>query len=106
MITMLPKAVEDYRHQITRGLYNNRRAASKARVILRKLLGPIDLRPGPDKSLWAKYDLCPAALLITAGTGTTGSGGPLWALLAQSAEAPVIRLAYFAMLLQSRSACA
>ncbi len=67
---MLPKVAEEYCHQITRRLYNNRKAASKARVILRELLGPIDLRPGPDKSLWAEYELCPAALPITAGAKT------------------------------------
>ena len=54
-------------------------AADKARVILRKLLGIIELRPGPDRSLWAEYQICPAALLKagTAGAGTTGSGGAI-----------------------------
>ena len=51
----------------------------KTRVILRKLLGPINLRPGPDGSLWAEYETRPAALLNvgTAGARTDGSGGPL-----------------------------
>ncbi len=76
-ISMLPKAAKEYRRQITLGLDQNPRAAQKARAILRKLLGSIDLRPGPDGSLWAEYEVCPAALLKagTAGAGTGGSGG-------------------------------
>ena len=77
MIAILPKAAKEYRRQITLGLDHDPRAADKARAILRKLLGPIDLRPGPDKSLWAEYKVCPAALLQagTAGASTDGSGG-------------------------------
>jgi len=77
MISMLPRAAGEYRRQITLGLDNDPRAAGKERAILRKLLGPIDLRPGSDKSLWAEYEICPAALLITgtAGASTDGSGG-------------------------------
>jgi len=76
---MLPRAAEAFRRQITLGLDKDSRAAGKARVILRKLLGTINLRPGPDKSLWAEYELSPSALLKSAGIagteGTTGSGG-------------------------------
>ncbi|MCH8099757.1 MAG: recombinase family protein [Proteobacteria bacterium] len=79
IISMLPRAAEAFRRQITLGLDKDSRAAGKARVILRKLLGTINLRPGPDKSLWAEYELCPSALLKSAGIagteGTTGSGG-------------------------------
>lgn len=77
MISMLPKAAKEYRRQIALGLNQDARAAGKARVLLRKLLGIIELRPGPGRSLWAEYQICPAALLKagTAGAGTTGSGG-------------------------------
>ena len=77
MIAMLPKAAKEYRRQIKLGLDQDPRAADKARAILRKLLGRIDLRPGPDESLWAEYEICPAALLNvgTAGASTDGSGG-------------------------------
>ncbi len=81
---------EAFRRQITLGLDKDSRAAGKARVILRKLLGTINLRPGPDKSLWAEYELCPSALLKSAGIagteGTTGSGGAfaeIWHLYAE-----------------------
>ena len=61
MIAMFPKAAKDYRCQITLGLDQDPRAADKARAILRKLLGQIDLRLGPNESLWADYEICPAA---------------------------------------------
>ena len=79
---MLPRAAKEYRRQITLGLDHDPRAAGKERAILRKLLGPIDLRPGSDKSLWAEYEICPAALLITgtAGASTDGSGGVICAV--------------------------
>ena len=54
ILTMLPKAAEAYRQQIERGLDNDPREAAKARVILRDLLGPIQLCPGQDGSLWAQ----------------------------------------------------
>jgi hypothetical protein len=77
VIATLPKAAKEYRRQIELGLDQDPRAAEKARAILRKLIGIIELRPGPGKSLWAEYQICPAALLKagTAGAGTTGSGG-------------------------------
>ena len=59
MIAMFPKAAKDYRRQITLGLDQDPRAADKARAILRKLLGQIHLRPGPNESLWAEYEICP-----------------------------------------------
>jgi DNA invertase Pin-like site-specific DNA recombinase len=82
VIATLPKAANEYRRQIELGLDQDPRAADKARAILRKLIGTIELRPGPDKSLWAEYQICPAALLKagTAGAGTTGSGGRIWSL--------------------------
>lgn len=41
--------------------------------MLRKLCGTIVLEPGEDGSLWARYDLNPAALL-TQAVGTVGRG--------------------------------
>lgn len=76
--SILPQAAALYRAQIAEGLDGNTKAALKARVILRALLGKIRLSPGPDGSLWADYALQPAALLRSAaGAGTDGSGGTL-----------------------------
>ena len=67
-------------------------------MILHKLLGTIELRPGPDKSVWAEYELCPTALLKSAGTvgtaGTTGSGGRI----SPRRYAALLLLPLFAML--------
>jgi len=83
-ISALASVCESYRRQIALGLNQDPRAANKARAILRKLLGNIELRPGPDKSLWAEYEVCPAALLKagTAGASTDGSGGRIWSFYA------------------------
>ncbi len=75
MISMLPKAADTYRRQIALGLDNDPRAAGKARVILRKLLGNIRLIPEKG-GLWAEYEVQPAALLKR--VGTDGSGGRIW----------------------------
>ncbi len=92
LISLLPKAAEAYRRQIAQGLDDDPRAAGKARVILRKLLGSIELSPGPDMRLWAEYELRPSALLKTAGTG--GSGGAFTRKRAFICRAvPVSRLA-------------
>ncbi len=74
----------EYRHQINLGLDQDPGAARKVRVILRKLLGPIDLRPGPEKNLQAHYEACPAALIKVgkAGASTDGSGCALIELYA------------------------
>ena len=77
---MLPKAAEAYRKQIERGLDGDTRAAAKARVILRDLLGPIQMCPGKDGSLWAQYHTRPAALIkraVGASVELSGSGGPI-----------------------------
>ena len=72
VLAALPKAAALYRQQIEAGLDGDPRAALKARVILRKLFnGEIVLRPGPDRSLWAEYEIQPGAL-IRVGT----DGGP------------------------------
>ena len=79
MFTMLPKAAEAYRRQITMGLGGDPRAALKARSILRELFGgKIRLVPQLDGGLIAHWNLHPGALLK--GLGTYGSGGPLRAL--------------------------
>jgi hypothetical protein len=73
VVTVLPNAAELYRRQITQGLDGDPRAALKARLALRKLCGTIVLEPGEGGSLWARYELQPAALL-TASVGTVGRG--------------------------------
>ena len=42
----LPKAASAYRKQIADGLSGDPKAAAKAHLILRDLLGPISLKPG------------------------------------------------------------
>ena len=72
LLAALPRAAALYKQQIELGLDGDPRAALKARVILRQLFnGEIVLRPGPDKSLWAEYQLQPGAL-VRVGT----DGGP------------------------------
>jgi site-specific DNA recombinase len=64
MFTMLPRAAEAYRRQITLGLDGDPRAALKARVILRDLFGgKIRLVPQLDGGLIAHWNLHPGALL-------------------------------------------
>lgn len=75
-----PKAARAYRDQIERGLDDNPREAAKARFILRDLLGPIQMCPGQDGSLWAQYHTRPAALIkraVGASVELSGSGGLL-----------------------------
>jgi hypothetical protein len=73
VLSLLPRAAELYRKQIEQGLDGDTQAASRARVILRDLLGEITLSPGEDGSLWASYAMQPAALL-KGGAGTGGRG--------------------------------
>ncbi len=78
IITALPKAAAAYRQQIERGLDDNPREANKARVILKDLLGPIQMCPGPNGSLWAEFYARPAALVkkaVGTSVGSDGSGG-------------------------------
>jgi hypothetical protein len=56
---LLPRAAELYRERIQQGLDGDPQAASRARLILRDLLGEIALSPGPDGSLWAAYGCSP-----------------------------------------------
>ena len=79
------KAAQAYRPQIERGLDDNPREAAKARVILRDLLGQIQMCPEPDGSLWAQYHTRPAALIKRAAGASvelSGSGGGLSELYA------------------------
>ena len=57
------------------GLDKEPRAASKARALLRKLLAPIRLCAGPEKSLLTEYEVRPAALLKSAATAGASSDG-------------------------------
>jgi DNA invertase Pin-like site-specific DNA recombinase len=75
ILAALPNAAAAYKRQIERGLDANPREASKARAILRDLLGPIQMCPGEDGSLWAEFDARPAALLKKAVGTSVGSGG-------------------------------
>jgi site-specific DNA recombinase len=68
IISMLPRAAEIYRKAIADGLEGKPDAMAKARVILRDLLGDVQLRPKEDGSLWAEYQMRPAVLLRAAGT--------------------------------------
>ncbi len=48
------------------------------RAILKDLLGPIQMCPGPDGGLWAEFYARPAALVkkaVGTGAGSNGSGG-------------------------------
>jgi len=56
------------------GLGGDPAAATKARTILRDMLGEVMLSPGEDGSLWAEYAMQPAALLQGAGTSGRGEG--------------------------------
>ena len=73
LFSILPKAAEMYRRQISEGLDGNGVAALKARGILRELFvdGRIDLKPEGDGELWAEYAIQPAALLHGVGNGTS-----------------------------------
>ena len=75
VLAALPNAAAAYKRQIEKGLEANPREANKARVILRDLLGPIQMCPGADGSLWAEFDARPAALLKKAVGTSVGSGG-------------------------------
>jgi DNA invertase Pin-like site-specific DNA recombinase len=76
IVAMLPKAAAMYRAQIAQGLDGDAHAASKARVVLRDLLGEIRLVPEPKGGLIAHWNLAPAALLRAVGTSGSGGGLP------------------------------
>lgn len=72
VLSMLPKAADAYRKQITQGLDGDPRAAARARVLLRDLLGPITLDQDKSGQVWASYKLNRAALLGRCGTNGRG----------------------------------
>ena len=72
------KVAEAYRQQIELGLDDNPRETAKARIILRDLLEPIQMCPGPDGRLWAEYNTRPAVLVkkaVGANVELIGNGG-------------------------------
>jgi site-specific DNA recombinase len=69
---LLPKAAAAYGAVIARGLAGNPKATAAARVILRGLVGIVDLQPRADGSLWASYRLNPAALVRPVFSGSGG----------------------------------
>jgi hypothetical protein len=74
IFSVLPRAAELYKQQISLGLSGDREAVVKARPLLRELLGgEIRLSPGEGGSLWAEYGIHVAALLLE-GAGTSGRG--------------------------------
>jgi site-specific DNA recombinase len=79
LLSMLPRAAELYRRQVANGLSGDIREALKARVTLRNLVvdGKIVLSPGEGGSLWAKFSMQPAAILLQT-TGTSGRGDRIW----------------------------
>jgi site-specific DNA recombinase len=72
VLAMLPKVAGLYLKQIKQGLDGEPRAAAKARIVLRDMLGPITMTPGANGELWASYRLSPAALVKAAGTRVSG----------------------------------
>jgi site-specific DNA recombinase len=72
LLSMLPQAGALYRKQIADGLNGDPRAAVKAHVLLRDMLGEVRLKPGKNASLWAEYSTSTAVLLQGAGTGGRG----------------------------------
>lgn len=75
MLSVLPRAADLYRRQITLGLDGNPREALKARMFLREWFsGQIRLEPLPDGGLMAHWNQNEAALLrgcerLVAGAG-------------------------------------
>jgi hypothetical protein len=74
MLAHLPKAAAEFRRQIKLGLSGEPRAALKARVILRRLIGPITVSTDEAGAVWADYKLNPRAFLQAHGTDGGGGG--------------------------------
>ena len=62
ILRILPRAAAEYRRQIAQGLDGDRRAALKARVILRGLFGGKTRLKTKGPELWAHWNLAPAGL--------------------------------------------
>jgi len=73
VFALLPKAAAEYQQQIREGLNGSPAQAGKARLILREMVGPIELDQQADGSVWASYKIDPAVLIQAAG-GTDGRG--------------------------------
>jgi hypothetical protein len=72
---MLPKAAEEYAQQIRMGLNGSPAQAGRARLILKELLGPIELQQQLDGSVWASYRIDRNVLIRAAvGDGYRGRG--------------------------------
>ena len=70
VLSILPRAAQEYRRQLAQGLVGDPRAALKARVFLREWFGgKIRLEPLPDGGLMALWNENAAALLRTAALG-------------------------------------
>jgi hypothetical protein len=70
---MLPRAAEAFRATaVARGLAGDPAATASARLILRPLLGPISLEPGPNGELWANYAIDLSALVRVGVSGGRG----------------------------------
>ncbi|MDB6013121.1 MAG: pinR [Gammaproteobacteria bacterium] len=75
VFSILPRAAEMFRKQVTAGLDGNAKEALKAREVLRQMFdGQVDLKR-EGESLWAEYTVQPAALLHVIPVGNRGSGG-------------------------------
>lgn len=74
---LLPKAAQMARQWLGAALDGSAPVSGRARPMLRDFFGgQIRLAPGAEPgSLWADFQLHPAALLRAAGAGTCGSGG-------------------------------
>ncbi len=73
VLSILPKAAESARREITAALAGDSRASLKARIILREAYsGEIKLVPDEGGGLTAHWNLNSSALLKVAGTGHSG----------------------------------
>lgn len=73
VLALLPKAASALQRQIREGLDGSPVQMARARLILRDLIGPIQLDQQADGSVWANYRFNPAALIQAAGV-TSGRG--------------------------------
>lgn len=68
VLSIVPRAAALYDQQISRGLDGDPEASTDARLLLKDLIpNRIRLSPKADGTLWARFDLHPAALLSIAG---------------------------------------
>jgi hypothetical protein len=67
VIALLPQAAAEYRQQINEGLGDSPAQAAKARLILRELIGPVELDQQPDGWVRIHYKIKPSVLIQAAG---------------------------------------